>query len=66
VVAEEKNDEPLDWSHDESDAEEQAAQQKAILQSFKSLKKVEDDTHAREEDIKKWWRDFYARFYSCR
>jgi hypothetical protein len=51
-----KNDESLDWSDDGSDAEEQAAQKKAILESFESLKKVEDDAHAREEDNEERWR----------
>jgi hypothetical protein len=45
-----EDDEALDWSNDGPDAEEQAAQQKAILESFESLKKVEDDARAREED----------------
>jgi Asp-tRNA(Asn)/Glu-tRNA(Gln) amidotransferase C subunit len=32
------------------DTEEQTAQQKAILESFESLKKLENDGHTREED----------------
>jgi hypothetical protein len=35
-------------TEDGPDAEEHAAQQKASLESFESLKKVEDDTRARE------------------
>jgi Asp-tRNA(Asn)/Glu-tRNA(Gln) amidotransferase C subunit len=43
-----KDDESLDWSDDGLDAEEQVAQQKAILEFFESLKKVEDNAHARD------------------
>jgi hypothetical protein len=51
-VAEVEDHEALDWSDDGPDAEEHAAQQKAVPESFESLKKVEDDAHAHEEDNK--------------
>jgi hypothetical protein len=56
AVAELKDDESLDWSDDGPYVEEQAAQQKAVLESFESLKKVEDNAHAREEDSEERWR----------
>jgi predicted secreted protein len=53
TVVEAKDDESLDWSDDELDAEEQAAQQKTLLES---LKKVEDDAQACGEDNEERWR----------
>jgi hypothetical protein len=45
----------LDWYDDGPHPEERAAQQKAIVKSFESLKKLQDDAHAREEGNDQRW-----------
>jgi hypothetical protein len=47
LVAEAEDD--LDWSVDGPDPEEQATKQRAIIESFEPLKKLQDDSRAREE-----------------
>jgi hypothetical protein len=46
----------IDWSDDGPDSEERATQQWAIVKSFETQKKLQDDARAREEDNDAWWR----------
>jgi hypothetical protein len=50
VEEEEDEDDNIDWSDDGPDPEEQAAQERAIVEFFESQKKLQDDARALEED----------------
>jgi hypothetical protein len=56
VEDKDEEDGDIDWSDDGPNPEEQVAQQRAIVESFESQKKLQDDSRAREEDNVVWLR----------
>jgi hypothetical protein len=56
AAAEAEDEDDIDWSDDGPDPKEKVVQQRAIVESFESQKKLQDDVHVREEDNDERWR----------